>query len=272
MTWRRLLAVLLWTMLAAAWNVAPVAAREPRLAQAKSVVSILAPGHGSAFAYGRAGQLLTTRSAVGSERSVEVVTLSGEHATTPVLSTSIPEIVALQIALKIGVLASASPSSAEAVVAQDGPLRGSGHRHGRLLSLTTGMTSIAAFPAYDGGPILNSQGAVVGIAEINASRIQLVSLSGLSLATGGGTSLLLVVLLILITLGLAAGGLVFLSSRRSSSATPRPRRSTERQRERAVEQDVDVRLRSRDYTPDPSVELRRPSDGDGREEPDTSDS
>jgi hypothetical protein len=271
MTPSRTAGALFLTLLTAAAGAASVAAREPVLPQAQSVVSIAAPGHGSAFAYGRTGQLLTTRSAVGSARSTTLVTISGERVTATVTPTSDPEIVALQTSLTISVLAGATPDPGEAVVAQDGPLHGSGHRHGRLLSLTTGLTSIVAFAAYDGAPILDSSGAVVGIAEIDATRIRLGSLSGLSLDTGGGVSLLLVVLLVLAAIGVVAGGLLFAASKRPSPATRRSQKAGVRYRERSADADVEVSLRSRDYTPDPSVELRRPPERPGRREDGTPD-
>lgn len=261
---RARLAVLPVVLALSAWP-GVASARPPAVSHASSVVSLLAPARGSAFAYGAGGDLLTTRRAVAGAPSVDVVTATGEHETVRVTATAVRGLVLLAGHIALPALGAAGPGAAAVagpVVAQAGPLDGGRRQRGRFVDGSRVTTMRAAAP-YEGAPVLDGHGRVAGVATRHGQRLAALRVSGLGAeAGGGGTSAIVVVLLVLAVL-LAVGA--------ASTLVVRRRRRDEQAgavRSTGAEPPVDVALRPRTHHPPAEgVQLRRrPRRDDGAAE------
>lgn len=146
---------------------------------AGSVVSLLAPAHGTAFSFGRAGHLLTTRRAVGQATSVRLVTGGGQSELAAVVDTSNPAIVQLHGSLTLGAFHGGPDGrGGDAVSIVSGPLNSMRVEAG-LIRNHRGDTTIKAAAAFEGSPVLNSAGRVIGVSNANGARIAILPIAGL---------------------------------------------------------------------------------------------
>jgi hypothetical protein len=234
----------------------PVSGDSPQVAAAgTSVVSLLSPAHGSAFAYGPRGQLVTTRQAVAGLSSVGFVTSSAQHGQAAVRSTSDPRIVVLQTTLDLTPLRRGTAMRGAHLATQAGPLDDSRRRHGVMLDPATGKTSSLASSSYAGSPILNKHGRVVGAALIVGRRLVAVSPANLVVKTSARALPVLAIAAVALLVTLAGAAVMLARGRRRRL---RARRTATTQASDLVEPvaPVQVSLR-RQYAPDPDVRLNR---------------
>lgn len=145
----------------------------------QSVVSLLSPGHGTAFAFGRPGHLIASSSAVGSTSSPRLVTVAGQALTTTAVKTTDPRLVELRGKTGLSPLHGASrrrASSSEWLIT--GPLGGPRVIKLRFLG-NRGETSLPARAQYDGAPIVTDRGLVDGVAILRGGRTWMVRLHNL---------------------------------------------------------------------------------------------
>ena len=171
--------------------VPPLARADATVAQraVKSVVTVIAGStEGTAFAYGHADTLLTNAHVVGGSSSVEVITADGVRVAGRVVALDAAHDLALiQAPVQLAPLAvrAAAAQPGEPVLAIGAPLGLQGSiANGVVSAIRPGQPSDAAIqtdvplnPGDSGGPLLDSQGRVLGI---NQSHLQ--NASGISFA------------------------------------------------------------------------------------------
>jgi hypothetical protein len=144
----------------------------------RSTVSLVPPAAGSAFAFGRPGHLLTTRAAIGSRRTVELVTTTGRDELATVYRTSNPLLLQLRGPLRLPSLHTrAGIYIGELVAIESGPGGGTRTAVGQIIS-TSGKTSIRAADTFDGAPVL-AAGRLVGIATVSDGYLRVLSVRAL---------------------------------------------------------------------------------------------
>jgi hypothetical protein len=152
----------------------------PRHEIAGSVVSLLAPAHGSAFAFGAPGHLLTTRRAVGSGRRVEVLLAGGRTALATVTSTTDSAIVQLRdVSGLVAIRGTGLKRAGTAVRAQSGPLGGMVSEVGTVPSAVHRATTLRSGSAFEGAPIVDARGGLVGVATVNGRHLDALNVRGL---------------------------------------------------------------------------------------------
>ena len=241
-----------------------------------SVLSLLSPAHGSAFAFGRPGHLLTTRAAVGTATIVKVVARDGQVETATVVSTTDPKLVQLRGALLLPPLHRDRVAIGRAnISAVSGPLSGTVVESGETAGRGRG-TTLSARRALEGAPIVDATDGVIGVATADGRHLTVVPVAGLRAVivrarpsrSRAARSSLIGLVAILFAFGIGSGA-ARIAARRNI-AHRLARRSITRQlrtvRPPAISPEADtgvhVVLRRRSaYEPSPDVRLlRRPSD------------
>jgi hypothetical protein len=246
---------------------------------ARSVASLVAPAYGSAVAFGRRGHFITTRLAVGQRRIVRLVTSDGRSEWASVHLTNNGQIVVLEGHLSVPPLRGTRGGRLGGqVVAVSGRLNGLRSVHGHFLHGGLTATSLGLARAYEGAPILDARGEIVGVATANGPQLRSLSVVGLRLSSGRlagiaqarqSSSSLLAVVLVVFAFGVEVGfALVAIRARvsevwmarRSRRQPTSGRARTQRSAQREQDTGVEVVLRARaDDGPVPEVRLIRRS-------------
>lgn len=258
----------------------PVDASVGQPAAEGSVATLLSPAHGTAFAFGQPGHLLTSRHAIGQASLVRLVTPGGATEDATVVTTNDASIVQLRGSLVLPALRGASePKPGSAIQVISGPLNGARVGSGKVAS-GAGSTDISSAPAFDGAPVLDRRGDVVGVATVVGTRVAFIRTAHLhaaaprATASGSDSTALIPVLAIVFVFGLGVGIARFAVRTRvgqrlnaTGSAAPRhapapppvPPTSSRAERERS-EADTAVHVVLRPGEPDggqlPEVRLR----------------
>jgi hypothetical protein len=276
---------------------APTAAAKTVGGPGRAVASLISPAHGTAFAFGHAGSLLTTAQAVAGLQSVSLVTASGQSETATVYPTSNRRVVQLRGSLALRPLHGGGVGGTRAAITVlSGPVAGSQIESGRLRSARTELTSVRSGLAFEGAPVLDSNGRVIGVATQAGGHLSVIPVKGLgatatapvpaSRRPSTGISALAVVAIVF-AFGVGVGsariairaGVVRRLGKTSQSRNPRagtpglPRPSPDPnvnvvlRRRPAYEPLPDVRLRSRSRPPDASEPQTGALHAEGRLEP-----
>ncbi len=251
-------------------NPAAAAGSAP-LAFSSGIVTLLAPATGTAFAFGRPGHLLTTRRAVHGLTAVELVTAGGRTERAPVVSTSNAAIVQLRGPLVLKSFHGTSRGAAGGVVeVVSGPLNGPHEATGALKG-TGRDTTIASAPRFDGSPVLNSRGLVIGVATTTGGHLVVLPTAGLRVtapATTGGSSSPLIWLLPLI-LAIVIGVMLARASIATRTARRRKAAHDARHRPPSSHRRPPGSRQPRSLPREPESETARLSDDAAPDEPDT---
>ncbi len=165
------------SMLAVSVVVLGVIGLSPRSALADpsdSVVSLLAPAHGSAFAFGRPGHLLTLKSALKGRQTAKIVTQGGQVETVAVAATNDRQVVQLRGRLKLPpLLKGGRLHPGDSVVV--GPLAAAGTPNPVPCSGSVGATRNIS----EGAPCVDAARPIVGLVDRRGEVLRLVPVGGI---------------------------------------------------------------------------------------------